>query len=487
MKMVLLAPFLFFERKSIVKKYTIFAFAAFISGCSIAPINDVPPPDASGHEEMGGMAGMTHEHHGMHDMKHGQHGQKATHHSHSDPFGGPYKSGGADCGGTILCPASSPHGGYDITFDEWNLMVHGGMHVTYTVQPGPRGESAFAVPNHLMVMADRNFGGGTVRFGLGMSFDALTEPRTGKPQLLQTGEMRDGRENVDVQHPHPLITNLSASYTHPLSVNGSNVADWFCTAALVGDVSGAPMEYHRASAKHFGDVSLFHHGTTDKHITSSVLSCGIDYQKFRVAVSGFHGREPGSNPYALYLGAPDSFAVNFQYLPSKNWALSLYYAHITNAERAEPGDIDRFTAAVMYTLPLEGDDWWATTAIFTHDEKSHGSANMFVLDSTRKYGKNYFYGRLEGGEKDSLGDMNTFGRPGLHTEGENEIEGSESEHARHFLIGAGTIGYARTLWEKKPLEIGVGADITGYVIPGELQEVYGSFPFTVNTYFFMHF
>jgi hypothetical protein len=439
-----------------------------------------PPEDAHVMERMDSMAGMEHTSH-TDEMKH-SHPKHGGNNASADPFGGPYKSMGADCGSWILCPASSPHEGYHATWGDWDFMVHGMVNLIYTAQPGPRGESGFAAPNHFMAMADHELWGGNIRVSVGASFDAFTESVTGKPQLLQNGEMYNGQENVDNQHRHPLITNLSATYVHPISFFDNG--DWFCSAALVGDVSGVPMEYHRASAKRFADVSLFHHGTTDKHIASSVLSCGVDYKHIRIAVATFHGQEPGSNPYAMYIGAPDSFAVSFQYLPTKNWALFLYYANIRHAERSEPGDIKRFTAGVMYTLPLEGEnDWWATTAIFTHDEKKSGSANMLVTESTLKRGKNYFYGRLEAGQKPaSLLGTNTFGRPG------RELSPFVSEQPeKNLLIGAGTVGYARTLWERKKVEFGIGADVTGYVVPNEVKKVYGSFPISGNVYLYLNF
>lgn len=463
-----------------MKKYTLFWIVVLL-GANFLFMGKASADEEDAHNHMMNdtkdMPGMEHMNH---DESHHE-----GHTAHVDPFGGPYRSPGADCGGLILCPASSPHGGYHASLGDWNIMTHGLINFTYTVQPSPRGESGFAAPNHFMVMGDHPWYGGNIRFTLGASLDALTESEWGKPQILQTGELYRGMENVDVQHRHKLITNLSATYVHPLSffANETNAADWFCSAALVGDVSGVPMEYHRASARRFTDVSLFHHGTTDKHITSSVLSCGADIDKIRIAVSTFHGQEPTANPYSIDLGTPNSFAVSFQYLPTKNWALSLYYANIKNAERGEPGDIKRVTAAAMYTLPLNNDDWWSTTLAITHDEKMFESTNMLVLDSTVKRGRNYFYGRIDAGQKPaSLLGVNSFGRDGLTT---REEDGAENE--KSFLVGAGTIGYARTLWQNKNTEVGVGADITGYTLPSEVKQVYGSFPVSANMYFFVNF
>lgn len=450
---------------------------AFLCGCGLAPTKI--------HARQ-----MTHAEHEHHHMDHSRmedmdemsregHGAHDTSSPHSkDFFGGFYKSMGADCDGWILCPADSPHDGYHTKAGDWNIMTHGFMSFIYTAQPGPRGESGFAAPSHFMVMGDHEILGGHVRLTLGTSFDALTESAWGKPQLLQTGELYQGRENVDTQHRHPLITNLSAMYTREIT----DTMDWFCSAALIGDVAGVPMEFHRPSAKRLVDVSLFHHGTTDKHITSSVFLCGLDIEKFRIAGAIFHGQEPGSNPYALYLGMPDSFAGTLQYSPTRSWTFSLYYADIHNPERSEPGDVKRVTVSAMHVLPLSGGDWWATSAIFTHDEKEHGGANMFVLDSTRKRGRDYFYGRIDVGEKESaLLETNTFGKKGL------EPFPYEDRPDKHFLIGAGTIGYAHTFWQSGNAEFGAGADITGYVLPNPVQKVYGSFPVSANVYLFANF
>ncbi|MBI2120353.1 MAG: hypothetical protein HYT94_01880 [Parcubacteria group bacterium] len=76
-------------------------FGAVLYGCGLPFVTDTPPPHTAAREEVKGMANMDHAHHHSH-------GATAA---HTDPFGGPYKSMGADCGGWILCPASSPHDG----------------------------------------------------------------------------------------------------------------------------------------------------------------------------------------------------------------------------------------------------------------------------------------------------------------------------------------------------------------------------------------
>ncbi len=414
-----------------------------------------------------------------HSHHHGKHGDT-----------GEYRPAGIACMDWLLCPLSTPHHGNHTEINGWNIMGHGFINTVYTIQPKPRGKSGFAAPNHFMASAERSdVLGGNIRFGLGFSFDAFTESNGGKPQLLQGGE-----GEVDLQHKHKVLTNLSAEYRRPFSRN----ADWFCSLALIGDVSGVPMEFHRPSARRLVDTSLFHHGTTDKHITSSVTSCGLDVGKFRFALAGFHGQEPEANPLTLDLGTPDSYAASLQYLPTDNWAFYLYGAHIHNAERHEPGDINRLTAGAMYVRPLEGDDWWATTAIFSRDVKTFAkSANMAVIDSTLKFaGRHYVYGRLDVGDKShEFLETNSFGRPGqkeMPPVKHGILERFQQKD--NFLRGAGTVGYAYAFWQSKSksnsrpnAEAGIGSDVTAHVLPDELEKVYGKLPISANIYFYMKF
>ncbi|MCI0542144.1 hypothetical protein L0Y69_00095 [bacterium] len=418
----------------------------------------------------------------------GHYNHHAKHEKNGDA--GKYRPAGIACMDWLLCPLSSPGHGNHAMVGDWGIMAHGLINAVYTIQPRPRGKSGFAAPNHFMVSAERgNLLGGNIRLGLGLSFDAFTEPMGGKPQLFQGGEGA-----IDLQHKHKMLTNLSVEYRRPFSRN----ADWFCSLALIGDVSGVPMEFHRPSARRLVDTSPFHHGTTDKHITSSVASCGLDVGKTRVAVAGFHGQEPKADPYSIDLGTPNSIAASFQYLPTDNWAFYLYGARIHNAERHEPDNINRFTAGAMYVRPLEGDDWWATTAIVTHDIKtSASSANMAVIDSTWKFrDRHYLYGRLDIGDKShEFLEENSFGRPG-QAEHETKQNGilDRFQQKNNYLMGAGTVGYAYAFWQSKStsnsrpnVEAGIGSDVTAHVLPDQLESVYGKLPVSANIYFYMNF
>jgi hypothetical protein len=52
-----------------------------------------------------------------------------------------------------------------------------------------------------------------------------------------------------------------------------------------------------------------------------------------------------------------------------------------------------------------------------------------------------------------------------------------------FRVKALTGGYTRDLATKSNLETGIGANLTGYVIPTAIQPAYGGHPWGVNVYF----
>ena len=52
---------------------------------------------------------------------------------------------------------------------------------------------------------------------LGLGFDAATVGECGYPLLLQSGELCDGEEIVDDQHPHDFLMELGALYERELT------------------------------------------------------------------------------------------------------------------------------------------------------------------------------------------------------------------------------------------------------------------------------
>jgi hypothetical protein len=143
----------------------------------------------------------------------------------------------------------------------------------------------------------------------------------------------------------------------------------------------------------------------------------------------------------------------------------------------EPGDVRRTTASITYNKPLKRGSW-ATSLIWGRNHESHGdeifNLNGYVAESTVNFlDKNYFYTRLE------LVDKNALLRE------EDRLSLGITEHHPSFRIGAYTFGGARDIWTKENLLVALGADVTFYSKPAQLDVIYGDRPISYR--FFIRF
>ena len=134
---------------------------------------------------------------------------------------GPY-TGTREASGTSWQPDVSTHEGLHTDAGGWMLMLHGRLNLAYTSQSGRRGDDKLFVSGHIVGMAQRDLSNrDRIQFRLAVSPDPFMGAR-GYPLLLASGETADGRTQlVDRQHPHELISELSASVSHKILGRGS--------------------------------------------------------------------------------------------------------------------------------------------------------------------------------------------------------------------------------------------------------------------------
>jgi len=383
----------------------------------------------------------SHEHTGMQDMP----GMKMT----TDPT--------ADflmrqASGTSMNPAAEPMPMAMTQYGDWMLMLHGLAFVNQVVQSGPRGDNKLFSTNWIMGMADRKLGGGHLLLRSMLSLEPLTAGKK-YPELFQTGETIGGRPIIDAQHPHDFFMEVAAEYAHPFGDH--TIA--YIYAAPFGDPALGPVAYpHRSSASEIPQASLSHHVQDSTHIAGSVITIGAQSGRFGYAVSGFHGREPDEKRWDIDTGKLDSWAARVTFDPTPNWTAQLSTGHLKHPEAAEPGDIQRTTASVSYS-----DARWNTSLIFGHNQKSEGhDGNSFLAESVLRFGgSNYISGRAEVVGKDEL-----FAGQNVPLAISNGV----------FRIKALAIGYSRDVIKTGFLAGAVGANITGYSIPGAIKPYYGT-------------
>jgi hypothetical protein len=102
----------------------------------------------------------------------------------------------------------------------------------------------------------------------------------------------------------------------------------------------------------------------------------------------------------------------------------------------------------------------AWLAAFGQNREVFGKLEAYLIEGTHRISKHAFYMRAEGVEKDILD-------AGFHP------IGTAHTH-RVSPVSALTLGYVRDFSTRAWGTLGLGGDVTGYLVPDNLSESYGS-------------
>ena len=309
-----------------------------------------------------------------------------------------------DASGTSWQPDASDHGGVHAMRGPWMFMGHALINGVYDTQDGPRGDDKAFVSGMVMGAAryDR-WNGDKVNFRLMLSPDAFSGKR-GYPLLLATGETANGvTPLMDRQHPHELVMEASASYTHRLS----NDDAIFVYAGLPGEPAfGPPAFMHRASTMDSPEAPISHHWLDSTHITFGVVTGGFVHRNWKLEASAFRGREPDQNRFDIESPELDSASVRASWNPTPHWALQASWADMKDVEQLNPGENEtRWSASALYAAPLGGGKSLSATAAFGRKERSDGvDLNAGALEAALKFHAPWtLFARGEIIETDELG------------------------------------------------------------------------------------
>jgi hypothetical protein len=363
-----------------------------------------------------------------------------------------------DASGTAWQPDSSPMEGVHGNLGGWATMLHGQIAGVYDNQGGPRGGEKTFEESILMAMAQRETAGGTLTFRDMVSLDPLMG-KSGYPLLLATGETADGKTPlVDRQHPHDFFMELAGVYSHPLSENASA----FLYAGLPGEPALGPVTFmHRFSGMANPEAPIDHHWLDSTHITFGVVTAGMVYDRLKLEVSSFRGREPDQNRWDIEAPRFDSWSVRATWNPSPDWSLQVSRGHLHSPEQLTPlVNQDRTTASATYNRPLAHGNW-ETTVAWGRDENQPGNtSDAFLLESAASFGRHTFFERAENVDKDELfSDQPTSPFSG-----------------RTFNVSKFSFGYFYTLPIGRPFALDLGGLVSKYALPSELDSTYGADP-----------
>lgn len=375
------------------------------------------------------------------------------------PFGIPMTRMGS---GTAWLPDASAMRAWHFMAGSWMLMVHGDAFLQYDYQDGPRGADQLGSINWGMVMAMRQVGGGTLHLHGMASAEPLTIGAGGYPLLLQSGETFEGEPLHDRQHPHDLFMELSALYERAISRR----VGLTLYAAPVGEPGIGPVAYmHRPSALNDPFAPLAHHWTDATHITYGVLTAGVFTKHVKLEGTLFNGREPDEDRYDFDSDALDSYGARLSANPTPHWAISASYGYLKQPEALHPDENQhRLGASIIHTVRLGRQGEWASALVYganKHVEPSGVNGpwehSIMAESNLQLDAANSVFGRLEYVRKSG-----------------EELSLPDPLSAEDFDIGSLSLGYIREFAGYRGATFGLGARGAINLIPGTLEEVYGS-------------
>jgi len=284
-----------------------------------------------------------------------------------------------DASGTSWQPDAAGHQGLETMAGDWMLMGHVMLQGIYDTQSGPRGGDQTYLAGMVMGMARRDFDGGdTLNLRLMLSPDAFMG-KSGYPLLLATGETANGTTKlIDRQHPHDLVMEMAASYSHRLSEDASA----FLYLGYPGEPALGPAAFmHRASAMDIPAAPITHHWLDSTHITFGVVTAGLVEGDWKLEASQFTGREPDQNRFDFDPIRLDSTSVRLSWNPGPNWSLQASWGFLKSPEQLQPTQNEnRVTASATY---VDG-PWAATLAWGLKDGSGGHSLNGLLAETEYK-------------------------------------------------------------------------------------------------------
>ena len=368
---------------------------------------------------------------------------------------GPY-SMNREASGTSWQPDSTEHEGLHKMLGDWMVMIHGYADGVYDRQGGPRGSAKAFSESMLMIMGQRPLWGGTLGLrGMG-SLDPAMGP-SGYPLIFQTGETADGKTGlIDRQHPHDLLMELAAAYSHPLT-DESSIFGYF---GMPGEPAlGPPAFMHRFSGMDNPEAPITHHWIDSTHVTFGVVTLGYVWNELKLEGSTFRGREPDQYRWDIEKPRLDSYSARLSWNPAEDWSLQTSYGRIVSPEQLTP-DVDQGRLSASASCNWRWDDSPAQTTLAwgRNRNKPGNTLDGFLLETAIHRKKVHtFFERVERVEKDEL-----------------SVSGAQAGQV--FTVNQLSLGYIYDFARWNHSQWGVGAVGSVYPAPAALRAIYGPTP-----------
>lgn len=364
--------------------------------------------------------------------------------------------------GTSWVPDASPMHAWMWMYDDAMLMVHGQIVPRFTRIGGDRdvsaagrgGRARFDAPSMFMAMYARSLGASD-QLGLRAmaSLDPLIEGTYGYPLLYQTGETYHGTALHDRQHPHDLVDELSATWSHRF---GARQASYLYIGYPGEPALGPPMFWHRPSGADIPDAPIGHHWQDATHIAWGVGTIGYSLGGVKLEGSVFSGREPDETRYNFDSPKLDSYSGRVSWNPTRELALQVSHGYLKGPESLEPDvSAHRTTASLIWSVPLAQGSWSSSLIWGRNHTSVEGDSDSYLIESAWHQRRHTVFVRAERVDKSAH---------------ELVLGADDRLHA----VGAGAIGYVFDVGrDARGVDVGVGGALTLGTNDSALDAVYG--------------
>ena len=318
--------------------------------------------------------------------------------------------------------------------------------------------------NWVMTALQKSSGASTLHLMAMFSLEPFTLRDIGSPQVFQTGETFKGAPLIDYQHPHDLIMNLGGEYLTRLRRDQGD------TRGLRRRTGAARSRGVHASRLGGGESSITARAplprfdcTSRPALSRSACAKGIRHRGRRVSRPRAGRRIDSISipPRSIGTACADrGRTVRGRCKPRA--PLEDARAQIAVRRKSHHGVGIFFRGDEQHSI--------AWTAAFGQNRDVFGNLEAYLLEGTKRIGKHALYTRIEYDYKDILD-------AGFHPIGIKHIH-------RQSPVGALTLGYVRDVAAPSWGTFGVGGDITGYLVPANLEESYGA---PLSFHVFVHY
>jgi hypothetical protein len=347
----------------------------------------------------------------------------------------------------------------------WQLAADGRAFAQYMRSGTIRGAQAFGSSNWFMLAVSRESEASRLALvGLG-SFEPLTLGECGYPRLLTPpGFLCFDRALEDLQHTHPLIMSLAASYER--SLGESSMARLY--AGAIGEPAFGPAPFfHRASAQFDPIAPLSNDMLNPAHISYGLVTAGLATGPLLWEASVFNGRSPDRNPYDFDFAPMHSYAgrASAQLSETLQAQLSVADFQPSGAAGHHGGGAGRMRAwsASLARVPADPARGTAFTMAWAAHHAGAETTHAGLLEAQFNRANNILFGRVE-----------LVGRVEQETQFIYFEDGSHEhfEVPRRYRVAELSGGYARVLGSLAGIDASLGARGSINTIPSYIRARY---------------